>query len=76
MTVKLKPCPFCGSSDIRAEYNEVSGNYDVQCNLCGAWPFHGRRSEVATRWNTRTAVTDEQFAVAVHDGRMWKVVDE
>lgn len=27
-------------------------------------------------WNARATVTDEQFAVAVHDGRAWQVVRE
>jgi len=34
------------------------------------------REVLRDRWNTRAAVTDEQFAIAVHDGRAWQVVRE
>ena len=27
--------------------------------------------KAASAWNARAAVTDEQFAMAVHDGRAW-----
>lgn len=30
--------------------------------------------EAAAAWNSRAAVTDEQFAVAVHDGEAWQKV--
>lgn len=42
----------------------------VVCGGCGATA----RNETA--WNTRAAVTDEQFSLAVHDGRAWQVVRE
>lgn len=75
MTDELKPCPFCGG-DARAFYCEESGTFDVQCQKCGAIPFIGSRTSemksldaVIVAWNTRAAVTDEQFAMAVHNGR-------
>lgn len=42
----------------------------IVCGGCGATA----RNETA--WNTRAAVTDEQFATAVHDGEAWKRVRE
>lgn len=63
----------------------------VLCEECGGTMLlnHATRADVPDdvgeiemrevlrdRWNTRAAVTDEQFAVAVHDGRVWQVVRE
>lgn len=82
MSDELKPCPFCGG-EARAFRCEESGTFDVQCQQCGAIPFIGSRTsekktmaDVIAAWNTRAAVADEQFAVAVHDGRAWQVVRE
>lgn len=64
----LKPCPFCG---------EV-----VETGFCGQRVMHdcvvlgGLIACFVAAWNARTAVTDEQFAMAVHDGRAWQVVRE
>lgn len=78
----MKPCPFCGG-EAKAFYCEESGTFDVQCQQCGAIPFIGSRTsekktmaDVIAAWNARAAVTDEQFATAVHDGRAWQVVRE
>ena len=34
------------------------------------------RDALRDRWNARAAVTDEQFSLAVHDGRVWREVRE
>lgn len=80
MSDELKPCPFCGG-EARAFRCEESGTFDVQCQRCGAIPFIGSRTsekktmaDVIAAWNARTAVTDEQFAMAVHDGEAWQKV--
>ena len=82
MSEELKPCPFCGG-EARAFRCEESGTFDVQCQQCGAIPFIGSRTserktmaDVIAAWNARAAVTDEQFSLAVHDGRVWQVVRE
>lgn len=31
-------------------------------------------ADVIAAWNARAAVTDEQFSLAVHDGRAWQKV--
>lgn len=81
-TSPLEVCPFCGG-EARAFRCEESGTFDVQCQQCGAIPFIGSRTsekktmaDVIAAWNTRAAVTDEQFALAVHDGRAWQAVRE
>ena len=73
MSDELKLCPFCGG-EAKAFYCEESGTLDVQCQQCGAIPFIGSRTsekktmaDVIAAWNTRAAVTDEQFAQAVHE---------
>lgn len=80
MSEELKPCPFCGG-EARAFRCEESGTFDVQCQQCGAIPFIGSRTsekktmdDVIAAWNARAAVTDEQFSLAVHDGRAWEPV--
>lgn len=82
MSDELKVCPFCGG-EARAFRCEESGTFDVQCQQCGAIPFIGSRTsekktmaDVIAAWNTRAAVTDEQFAMAVHDGRALQAVRE
>ncbi len=73
MSDELKLCPFCGG-EARAFRCEESGTFDVQCQQCGAIPFIGSRTsekktmdDVIASWNARAAVTDEQFAMAVHE---------
>ena len=80
MIDELKRCPFCGG-EARAFRCEESGTFDVQCQQCGAIPFIGSRTsekktmaDVIAAWNARAAVTDEQFAIAVHDGEAWQRV--
>lgn len=82
MSDELKPCPFCGG-EAKAFYCEESGTFDVQCQQCGAIPFIGSRTserktmaDVIAAWNARAVVTDEQFSLAVHDGRAWQAVRE
>ena len=63
MSTALKPCPFCGSSDVVFEDVGNPGefhDYAVTCNECGA--FFSRstdgevntKKEVAAAWNKRS----------------------
>lgn len=57
--IKLKPCPFCGSKDIRTGSIGCSFGVDiyVKCCTCGAkmqiCKEYGEE-EMIKRWNTRT----------------------
>ena len=35
----LKPCPFCGSSDVEMEDHEEG--YGILCRNCGVWATSG-----------------------------------
>lgn len=35
ITQKMKPCPFCGSKELRLWYNRTFGWYSVYCWVCG-----------------------------------------
>ena len=53
--VSLKPCPFCGSKDIRLE--EVSDYWEIICDgdvKCHAF-MYGERDEIIEAWNNREA---------------------
>lgn len=69
--IELKPCPFCGGE---AEYRDGSSTTPyIRCNKCGGRTLSSyNREKLAEAWNKRAAVTDEQFAVAVHDGEVWR----
>lgn len=73
--VVLKPCPFCGGE---AEILQTAGHtFCVRCSDCDTSGGHYFTEEdAAAAWNHRVAVTDEQFAYAVHDGRTWRVVND
>lgn len=76
----LLPCPYCGC-EMRVEAYTYLGlwyrvvpaeNHGERCFLRGVQ--HRRFSleaEAIETWNTRVAVTDHDFAMAVHDGELW-----
>ena len=57
----LKPCPFCGSDDIRIYENtyEEWEDFSIQCNECGLETFANtgtmppRLEELIEKWNRR-----------------------
>ncbi|MBB3171781.1 Lar family restriction alleviation protein [Parvibacter caecicola] len=79
MSDELKLCPFCGSGNLKIKGG--IGRY-VKCLDCenGAHlPGRGctaNDGDAVAAWNTRAAVTEEQFAVAVHNGEAWQKVRE
>lgn len=55
---KLKPCPFCGSSDIKLNYWDTNGKWCVFCgnNRCRINPEtydYCRKAEAIKAWNRR-----------------------
>lgn len=80
MSDELKPCPLCGGPVLihRRTDGQVDGIVCDEClltleavDVCLEWHT---LDELVRRWNTRAAVTDEQFATAVHDGEAWQRV--
>lgn len=78
----MKPCPLCGG-EVRI-HRRTDGQVDgIVCDEClltleavDVCPEWHTLDELVLRWNARAAVTDEQFSLAVHDGRAWQVVRE
>lgn len=76
----MKPCPLCGG-EVRI-HRRTDGQVDgIVCDEClltleavNILPEWHTLDELVHRWNARAAVTDEQFAMAVHDGEAWQVV--
>jgi len=66
---KLKPCPFCGSSDLIT--NNHSSNFYIECNSCGTFgpssiepTFSMMQSAIREAilhdlWNERSEVVNE-----------------
>lgn len=74
MNDELKPCPFCGGE---AMLFDAVGEMWACCKTCLASSrMHSDPIKAAAAWNDRAAVTDEQFAMDVHDGRVWQAVRE
>lgn len=79
MSDELKVCPFCGG-DARIHSKVLAEGFDsgywAVCDECGKGDTlpHESEEEAAAAWNARAAVTDEQFAMAVHDGEAWQRV--
>jgi len=48
----LKPCPFCGSSNVKV-YNKYGSDEFVKCNNCGVTTAADEREKVIKLWNTR-----------------------
>lgn len=65
----LALCPFCGGEAWLVEDSGVAFGWCPMCNV-KTRPSTDERVAVE-RWNTRVAVTDHDFAMAVHDGNLW-----
>lgn len=52
--IELKPCPFCGGSDLENSFDYERHCFQVRC-LCGAEMrgIRGNMKDCATEWNTR-----------------------
>ena len=81
----LEPCPFCGGKAVIDRVDE-GGDYrpwywwTVHCanrecvcdSLCHEYETE---AEAIEAWNTRIAVTDYEFSIAVHDGHLWRKME-
>lgn len=61
-------CADCGA--------EMRVNLTVRLDMSDDMAEEEIRRELRERWNARAVVTDEQFAMAVHDGETWQKVRE
>jgi len=56
---KLKPCPFCGNSDLEIEYGSMLGDewsesgdvYGIHCSQCGEYMSNDRNIDLVKSWN-------------------------
>lgn len=71
----LLSCPFCGGDAELIEDEPTKGFYVVECANCAAHGPMSNRDTAIRLWNRRAAVTDRDFATAVHDGRTWVCVE-
>ena len=54
MSNDLKPCPFCGSPNIRAINSQLAHVWLVACKNCGSQIGNSHTYEAArTKWNNR-----------------------
>ena len=76
MSDELKPCPWEKPGERHdLEMVDVGALMWVRCATCfAAGPCEDSREKAVAAWNTRAAVTDERFAMAVHDGKAWQRV--
>lgn len=52
---ELKPCPFCGSEDIREHSGYPLHYWIVKCKHCGAKIcVYGSHQQAVSFWNRRT----------------------
>ena len=79
MSDELLPCPFCGGQP-KSKFS-MSTKSKIWCPECAvemraveSYPVWHTDDFLVSAWNTRVAVTDGQFALAVHDGRAWEPV--
>lgn len=54
----LKPCPFCGGTDIRQHFDYPIHIWSIKCRNCGGkMQRYGSQQQAVTAWNRR--VNDE-----------------
>ena len=84
---KLLLCPHCGSVAEYVSEHAKGKRWAVACTMTSKvaadegklmcrcrTPFFRDKGQARDIWNRRVAVTDHDFAMAVHDGELWRRV--
>ena len=50
---EVKPCPYCGYTEIDVVLSHCHGGYDACCKDCGATVVAQSKTEVINKWNRR-----------------------
>lgn len=54
---ELKPCPFCGSTDVYILHHGTKGEHSITCKDCNVWVDHMfdgmSKEEAIVLWNRR-----------------------
>lgn len=57
MSEKLRPCPFCRSTDVHVEHVYGGGFFQVECDNCGATgPSYEVRRKYGKDWPREAAI--------------------
>ena len=76
MSEELKPCPFCGSSDL-AVMELLSRGFRIECQGCGAYsPIKKDGPSLLHAWNTRVDDSQATRAALVSEIVAWLRSDE
>ena len=58
VNVELKPCPFCGSTNVKLELEKDEGLYKYSINCWDCYSFFGSLEQgeerISKAWNRRT----------------------
>jgi Lar family restriction alleviation protein len=60
----LKPCPFCGGTELSHGYDSPPLKGSVQCHDCDAFVVADDEAEAITAWNTRARPEPSEAVVA------------
>lgn len=57
MNAELKPCPFCGGTDLEIlKPNDWSDTYSILCSCTGEGPCCETECDAIEKWNERVAL--------------------
>jgi Lar family restriction alleviation protein len=82
---ELKPCPFCGETDLRVAFSHEAGRWDiweVECEACcvskdGALGFVGEdaRKSAIDAWNSQPALEAALLRISELEGALRTFAD-
>ncbi len=63
MPDKLKPCPFCGGSNLSVDYDKAKFEYCIFCDKCGPACFDKYEIDSIHAWNNRAKNKEEKWKI-------------